>query len=227
MAMRLAALYSGGKDSTYAMQLMEQQGHTVDTLVSIVPGDPHSWLFHTPNMHLMPLLAEALGKGLAMARSDGSEQGDLRSLSTALEGLDADGVVTGAIASDYQWDRINGVCDRIGLRVFSPLWRKPQAMLMRDLVASGIRPMVVAVQAEGMGEEWLGQILDEESLGRLAALAGRKGINLSGEGGEYETLVLDSPFHVRPLEILEQRKEMARDRGLLTVTRARLGEGRG
>jgi diphthine-ammonia ligase len=221
--MRLAALYSGGKDSTYAMQIMEQQGHVVDPLVSIIPTDQHSWLFHTPNMHLMPLLAKALGKELVSVSSSGTEPGDLEALRGALAGLEVEGVVTGAIASDYQWDRINGICEDLHLRVFSPLWRKDQAMLMHDLISSGIRPAIVAVQAEGLGPEWLGQVLDEESLGRLASLAARKGINLSGEGGEYETLALDSPFHIHRLEIVVAEKRLSRDGGLLNVTEATLG----
>ena len=224
--MRLAALYSGGKDSTYALQLMESQGHVVDPLVSIVPTQPHSWLFHTPNLHLMPLLAETLGKQLVTAPSAGSEQSDLEALGSVLAGLEVEGVVTGAIASDYQWDRINGVCERLGFRVFSPLWRKDQAMLMSDLVASGVRPMIVAVQAEGMGVEWLGQVLDPEALERLADLASKRGINLSGVGGEYETLTLDSPLQLRGLEIVSAERRLTRDGGLLHVTEARLGEMR-
>ena len=224
--MKLAALYSGGKDSTYAMQIMEQQGHEVDPLVSIVPTDPHSWLFHTPNMHLMPLLAEALGKNLVTVSSPGTEPGDLEALHDVLDGLEVEGVVTGAIASDYQWDRINGVCEDLGFRVFSPLWRKEQSMLMHDLVSSGIRSAIVAVQAEGLGPEWLGQILDEGTLERLAALAAIKGINLSGEGGEYETLTLDSPFHLRRIEIKAAGRRLGRDGGLLSVTEAVLGVGK-
>jgi diphthamide synthase (EF-2-diphthine--ammonia ligase) len=96
-------------------------------------------------------------------------------------------------------------------------------MLMHDLISSGIRPAIVAVQAEGLGPEWLGQVLDEESLGRLASLAARKGINLSGEGGEYETLALDSPFHIHRLEIVAAEKRLSRDGGLLNVTEATLG----
>jgi len=221
--MKLAALYSGGKDSTYAMQLMEQQGHTVDTLVSIVPLDPHSWLFHTPNMHLMPLIAQALGKRSIVTESSGSEEGDLRALRNILVGLDVDGLVTGAVASDYQWDRMNGVCEALGLRVFSPLWRKEQEMLMRDLIASGIRAIIVAVQAEGLGAEWLGRRLDQTALAELIKISRSKGINLSGEGGEYETLVLDSSFHERPIEVLREERKVSRDGGTLTIKEAKLG----
>lgn len=224
--MKLAALFSGGKDSTYAAYLMEQQGHTVDVLVSVLPADPHSMVFHTPNLHLLPLMAEAMGKGMVTVRSDGTEEGDLEALRRALMLIRVEGVVTGAIASDYQWDRINGVCESLGLRVFSPLWRKGQESLMHDMLSSGTRAMVVAVMAEGLGEEWLGRVLDLRALEDLLALRQGKGVNPSGEGGEYETLVLDSPMHLRSLEVLSMQKVIGRDGGRVMVKEIVLRERR-
>ncbi len=220
--MRLSVLFSGGKDSTYAMYLMEQQGHQVDTLVSVIPSEKDSWLFHTPNLNLLPLQAMAMEKRLLRAPSQGSEEGDLQALHQALSGLDVDGVIAGAIASDYQWDRINGVCESLGLRLFSPLWRKDQGMLLRDMVQAGIEAMVVAVSAEGLGEDWLGRSLDLEAIQHLEELSASKGVNPSGEGGEYETLVIDSPMHESCLEIVEAEREIARDGGRLTIKKARL-----
>jgi ABC transporter with metal-binding/Fe-S-binding domain ATP-binding protein len=215
--MRLAALFSGGKDSTYAAFLMEQQGHEVDHLLTVLPSDPDSWVFHTPNLHLVPEMARLMGKQLHQVRSDGSEEGDLGALRRVLEGLDVDGAVTGAIASDYQWDRINGVCEAIGLRSFSPLWRKDQATLMRDMVEAGVRSVLVKVSAEGLGADWLGRELEERTIKQLLALSKEKGINPSGEGGEYETLVLDSPLHRRRMRVVERERTMTRDGGRLVL----------
>jgi ABC transporter with metal-binding/Fe-S-binding domain ATP-binding protein len=222
--MRLAALFSGGKDSTYAAYLMEQQGHSVQVLVSVLPSDPHSMVFHTPNLHLLPLMAEAMGKGMVTVRSDGSEDGDLEALARALSLVRVEGVVTGAVASDYQWDRINGVCERLGLRTFSPLWRKGQEGLMRDLLSSGLQAMVVAVMAEGLGPEWLGRVLDGRALDELLELRRDRGVSPCGEGGEYESLVLDSPLHLRPLQIRSMSRQVTRDGGRVMVQDAVLGE---
>jgi diphthine-ammonia ligase len=219
---KLAALYSGGKDSTMAAYIMEQGGHSVDRLVNIVPKDRYSWVFHTPNLHLMPLMAEAMGKELISVPSSGEEEDDLRALRRSLEGLDVDGVITGALASDYQWDRINGVCEDIGLRTFSPLWRKDQWMLLNEMVDAGIRAIIVGTYAEGLGEEWLGRELDGVSLMELKALADRYGMNVAGEGGEYETLTLDSPLHLVPLEVIGTEAMVERDCARLKVE-GRLG----
>ncbi len=220
--MRLSVLFSGGKDSTYAMYLMEQQGHQVDTLISVIPAEKDSWLFHTPNLNLLPLQAMAMQKRLLRAPSQGSEQEDLEALHQALSDMDVDGVVAGAIASDYQWDRINGVCESLRLRLFSPLWRKEQGMLLRDMVEAGVEAMVVKVSAEGLGNDWLGRTLDLDAIKQLEALATSRGVNPSGEGGEYETLVIDSPMHDSCLEIIEVEREITRDGGRLNVKKARL-----
>ena len=61
--MRLATLFSGGKDSVLATYIMEGQGHEVVTLVNVRPRDPHSWVFHTSQPGHPPLMAEAMCRG--------------------------------------------------------------------------------------------------------------------------------------------------------------------
>ncbi len=224
--MRLACLFSGGKDSTYAAYIMEQAGHEVVCLVTVLPADPHSWVFHTLNLEHLPEMARALRKDLITIPSSGEEDSDLSALKGALEDLDVEGVITGAIASDYQWDRINGVCESLGLKVFSPLWRKDQYMLMKDMLSAGLRTMIVGVFAEGLGESWLGRVLDHRSLDELSSLAGSKGINVSGEGGEYETMVLDSPMHLYELRPEGMVRDYQRDSGRLHIEKLVAGPER-
>lgn len=215
----MACLFSGGKDSTYAAHLMEQAGHEVVCLVTVVPADPHSWVFHTLNLEHLPEMAKSMGKDLIAVPSDGQEGSDLAALEAALSGLDVEGVVTGAIASDYQWDRINGVCQKLGLRVFSPLWRKDQLSILNDMLQAGMRAMIVGVYSDGLGSQWLGRMLDRGALDELASMSQTKGMNVSGEGGEYETLVLDSPMHLSPLIPEDVQVEFSRDSGQLRIGR--------
>lgn len=222
--MRLASLYSGGKDSTFSLYLMEQSGHDIPYLVNIVPEDAASWIFHTPNLSVVPLMAESMGKELVTAKSSGTEEGDMEGLRNALDGLDVKGVVSGAIWSDYQWDRMNIVCGDLGLKLMAPLWRKDQDMLMDQFIDSGIRSMIVGCYAEGLGEEWLGRIIDRQAVEELKAIRTRTGISIMGEGGEYESLTIDSPMHSRPLEIISSEKDWSRQGGTMRVTSARLSE---
>ena len=220
--MRLACLYSGGKDSTYSAYLMEQLGHRVCTLVNIVPSDPHSWVFHTLNLEAVPHMAHAMGKRLVSIPSDGTEEGDLAALRKGLKGLNVEGVVVGAIASDYQWDRINGVCESLGLRLFAPMWRKDQVTLLNDMVDSGVKAIIVGVFAEGLDEKWLGRTIDHVCIDDLIKVSKEHGINVSGEGGEYETMALDSPMHSQPIRIDVTEKVVERDSARLLVKKCSL-----
>ena len=220
--MRLASLYSGGKDSTFALYLAEQMGHEVPYLVSIVPEGDDSWIFHVPNLGVVPLMAESMGKELVTATTGGTEEEDMESLRSALEGLDIDGIVTGAVWSDYQWDRMNRVCGDLGLFVLSPLWRKDQDLVMEEFLNSGIRAVIVGCYAEGLGEEGLGRAITRESVEELKGLREKYGISIMGEGGVYESMTLDSPLHSRCLEIVGSEKVWSRTSGTLKVTSARL-----
>lgn len=215
--MRLASLYSGGKDSSFSLYVAEQSGHEVPYLVNIVPQDRASWIFHTPNLNVVPTLAEAMGKEVILGSSTGEEDSDMEGLRRALEGLDIDGVVTGAVWSDYQWDRMNLVCGDLGLKVISPMWRKDQDMLMEQIIDSGIRAVIVGCYAEGFDESWLGRPINHDTLKELKALRSKYGISIMGEGGEYESMTLYIPGFSHGFEIAEAEKEWKRNDGTLRV----------
>ncbi|MCL2143060.1 MAG: diphthine--ammonia ligase, partial [Methanomassiliicoccaceae archaeon] len=181
--MRLASLYSGGKDSSLSLYIAEQMGHTVEYIVNIVPSSDDSMIFHVPNADMVPLLAGSMGKRLVTAMTDGSEDDDMNALRTALDNLDVDGIVTGTVWSDYQWERINIICGDLGLFCLSPMWRKDQDIVMKELIDSGISSVIVGVYADGLDETWLGRNVCD-AYDDLKELRSRKGISVLGEGGE-------------------------------------------
>ncbi len=214
--MDVAALFSGGKDSTCAVYLAQQKGWTVTYLVSMVPSED-SMLFHVPNVHLTELHSEAMGIPLKQVKVSGEPEEELEVLKDVLRDLDVEGLVTGAIASDFQWSRFNRICEEIGIKCYSPVWRKDQMRVLWDIVEAGFEVIVVGVSAEGLDESWLGRRIDTACLKDLALLEKEKGINPSGEGGEYETLVLDGPNFQKRLEIGEAEKKWDGTRGTLRV----------
>ncbi len=222
--MKLAALYSGGKDSTFAAYLVHQMGHEVGFLVNIVPEDSASWIFHTPNLGIVPKMAEAMDIPLITAVSDGTEEGDLDALRDVLTGLDIDGVVVGALWSDYQWDRMNRVLGELNLIMLAPLWRKDQSMIYDEMVSAGIDAVIVGVFAEGLDEKWLGRHLDNDAKKDLLKLRDKYGVSIMGEGGEYESMTLDSPLFKKKLVIGKSEKKMKKDSGTLEVTEVILEE---
>ena len=193
--MTVTALVSGGKDSVYAAYLADTQGWPVDELLTLRPSDPESMLFHTPNLDLVALQAEAWGKRHRSVPVTGyGEAAELDALDQALSG-DTGPVVTGAVASSYQWARLLRVAGRHGRRLYAPLWRVAPGRVVREEIAAGLDIRFVHLAAEPLPPSWAGSRLD---VGRLAELErlGRevRAVNVAGEGGEYETLVVDAPF---------------------------------
>lgn len=220
--MRLASLFSGGKDSTYATHLAAEGGDEVAYLVTMLPRRDDSWMFHTVNIHLAPILAEALGIECVVRETGGEKKKELRDLRDVLEGLDVDGLVTGAIASTYQKSRVDSICDELGLRHVVPLWGRGGLEMLLEMLSAKMVIVVVAVAALGLDQGWLGRVLDSEAVGELDDLSRRFGVNVCGEGGEMETLVLDAPWFRDRLEVLKAKTEWDGVRGSYVVEEARL-----
>jgi len=198
--MRAAVLFSGGKDSVYATYIAQQQHLDVVGTITIIPSVSDSYMFHVPNARFASIISSAMGIPNFTAEVP-SDQDELLILSRAIESMGVDAVITGAIASDYQMFRINFVCEELGVKVFSPLWQKNQEMLLREIVGAGFDVRIVGVAADGLDEKWIGRMIDSKAIDDLVALQRKRRINVSGEGGEFETIVLDGPDFRRRLEI--------------------------
>ena len=214
--MKVAVLLSGGKDSLYSLYIAQQYGWLISHVVSIL-SPPDSWMFHGVNSHLIPQIAKHIDIPFVMATTDGEKEKELSDLKHLLSGIDIDGVVSGAIASEYQRTRIEEICEELDIKTFMPLWHKNQETLLFDLVDSGFRTIIVAVAADGLGENWLGKEIDYACIEELIALHKIYGLNVAGEGGEYETLVIDCPLYQHHLIIEDGKKLWRRDSGVFWI----------
>ena len=220
--MKLAALISGGKDSSFAIYRAIQEGHSVTDLITIVPENEDSFMFHSANIHLTHIISEASGIPLTSVSSSGEKEKELEDLKCALGRVNVDGVAVGAIASEYQASRVQRICDELGLTMYAPLWHNdPEALLREMIQLMDIR--MVKVAAGGMDESWLGRRFDEKLIEDLKALNRKYKVHIAGEGGEYETLVLDAPYYIKRINLLETEVVWMRDCGVMKVIRAELG----
>lgn len=228
--MRVVALLSGGKDSVAAVHVARNWGWDVVGACILQVAGEDSHMFHRPNARWAPLVAEALDLPVFVGETDGRDEeevGDLQALlEVAQAETGADGVVSGALASEYQRVRIERVGHALGLRTFTPLWHKPPRLYMAWLVAARFHVRVVHVAAEGLGRGWLGRLLTPRALVALERQAQRFGFHLAGEGGEYETLVTDGPGFRRPLVVDAAATEWHRDAGTWSISGAHLGAER-
>ncbi|MFC1786943.1 diphthine--ammonia ligase [Halobacteriota archaeon] len=219
--MKLAALISGGKDSVFAMYKALQDGHKITDLITIKSQNQNSYMYHTPNIHLTELFSKVSGIPLLVEESIGEKELELKDLERALYKVDVDGVLLGAIESEYQASRVERICNQIGLEVYAPLWHQDSEVLLREMIKV-LDILITHVAAFGLNESWLGRKMDEKTIEDLKILNQRYGIHMAGEGGEYETLVLDAPFFSKKIELVTTKKKWYDDHGTLEILKTRL-----
>ncbi|MEM3126566.1 MAG: diphthine--ammonia ligase [Candidatus Woesearchaeota archaeon] len=209
--MKAGVLFSGGKDSCYALYWALNQGYEMKCLITLLPKHD-SYMFHGPNISLAKVQAKAIGLPIIEQKTKAEKEIELDDLSEAInkaiKKYKIEAIVVGALASDYQFVRVNRVCESLGIKVFAPLWHKNQEILLRDVVNSGIKAIFVAVAAEGLDEKWLGREIDGKTVEELVKLNKKTSLSIMGEGGEFETFVLDAPFFQKEIVVEKTDKKM-------------------
>ncbi|MBL7160828.1 MAG: TIGR00289 family protein [Candidatus Aenigmarchaeota archaeon] len=220
--MKTAALFSGGKDSCYAVWKAVKQGKEIVSLVAFSPENPDSYMFHHPNVQWTKLQAEAMDLPLKIVSTKGEKEKELEDLEKALKQLPIQGVVVGALASQYQKSRVEAICKKLGLELFSPAWGIDPDEYWKELFHNNFRVIITKVACDGLGKEWLGREINKENFQELKQLSEKFGFHLAGEGGEFETFVLDGPLFKRKIEIQDSGIEWEGDSGIFLVKKAGL-----
>jgi len=223
--MRLGVLFSGGKDSTLALHLAAEK-EEVACLITVVSKNKESYMFHTPNIDVTALQAEALGLPLVSVVTEGKKEDELvdleKAITKAQNKYQIDGVVTGAVESVYQSSRIQRICNHLNVWCFNPLWKNDQKALLEKLVEKNFEVVISGIFAYPLDEKWLGKQIDSEVIARLVELQSQYGISPSGEGGEIETTVLDAPMFKQGIKIIDYAVEAKENCGVFQIKQARL-----
>lgn len=220
--MNFAALYSGGKDSTFSVYKAMKEGHQVSCLVTILPDRDDSLFFHYPNAYCTIYQAECLGIPLisTKARCEGKDE-ELGALEQALKEAEQtfgiEGIITGALRSEFQRENFQSVCNKIGLKCSSPSWAADQSLYMHELLENNFIIMIVGVSAAGLNELYLGRVLDLSMLRELESLSKKYGFSIAFEGGEAETFVLDCPIFKKRIEVKDAKKHWDGVRGYYEI----------
>ena len=202
--MKIAVLFSGGKDSVYTISYFLNQGWDVKCLLTVKSKNLESYMFHTPNIDVTELQAEALGIPLIQQETDGhkeTELDDLRDLLKKAKNLGATGIAVGAIASDYQQERINRISYELGMNCFAPLWHTNQAQLLKEMIEEGFKIYFSSIGAYGLDASFLGKHLEMADFSKLCKLQDKFGLHVAGEGGEFESIVLDGPIFKKKIVV--------------------------
>ena len=223
--MKLGALFSGGKDSTYAI-FKAMKEHEIACLISLKSKNPESYMFHVPAFEFIKQQAEALGIPLILVETKGEKEKELVDLKKAIQEAKnkykIKGIITGAVASVYQTSRIIKICKELNLETVNPLWQMDQVKLLNELLENKFEVIITGIAAYPLDENWLGRNLDSKAIKELEELQNKFKINPAGEGGELETMVLDSPIHKKKIKIIESKKEYANHNGMLKILKLEL-----
>ncbi len=227
--LKLGLLCSSGKDSMYAAYIMQKQNYTISCLLTMKSENPHSYMFQSAGVEMAKLQGEAMGIPVLFQPTQGVKEEELEDLKELIkkgkEQFAIDGIITGAVMSVYQRDRIEKICDELGLKIFSPLWHKAPEQEMRELLQHNFKIIFTSVSADSLSEKWLGKVIGESEVEELIALQEKIGLHCNGEGGEFESLVLDCPLFDKKIEIIKSTKVMENEyTGVLEIQKAELKE---
>jgi len=201
--MKVACLFSGGKDSVYATFWSIFQGWDV-VLVSVKSEDD-SMMFHHPNINKTKLQADEMNLDIFYVETKNNNE--LKDLENKLKELKVDGIVTGAIASEYQKQRIGKIGENLNVPTYSPIWHK-DSILMKEM-NKYFKIYVVSVSAEGLNEEDLGK--------EFKNIKNIYGVHPLFEGGEGETFVSYAPFFREEIKIKKFNKKWDGIRGTAEI----------
>ena len=225
--MKLACLFSGGKDSTYAIHLAQKQGHDVVCLLSIFPKSEESHLLHYPNLRWTKLQSESMKIPQLTTRSNSDDIDDEliameNLLQNAKDQFQIDGLVHGGIKSKFQKEKFETLCLKLNLVSIAPLWETEPKKYMNELLDSDFNFMMMTVSSDGLDEQWLGELISKSDIEILNNLSNKFGFNLNFEGGEAETFVIDCPLFSNPIKINQFTKNWDGYRGRFEIVDAEL-----
>jgi diphthine-ammonia ligase len=205
--MNIGCLFSGGKDSTYALYKSINEGHNISCLISLHAFNDESLLYHYPNNYLLKKISKAIEIPIIERycyNSDKNyeiEQLNL-SIKTAIDKYSIEGLVHGTISSMFQLNIFKKICLKQKLQLYSPLWNIEPYKYYDELLESKFEILITRVAALGLERMWLGKIIDKKNYEHLRKLSEKYKFNMTFEGGEAETLVLDCPVYKKKIEIV-------------------------
>jgi diphthine-ammonia ligase len=222
-----AVLFTGGKDSMNAIEILRGRGYDIACLVTVLSDNEESYMLHTAAIEITKLSSQALALPLFIGHTKGEKETELEDIASAIKGagneFSFDTIASGGIASSYQRSRIDEIAKQLGLRAEAPLWGVDQISYLQDLVSNHYRFILTSVSAEGLDRSWLGREIDQRSVLEIIRLSKKYGFNAAFEGGEAETLVLDCPlFEKERLRILDSEVDWRGSYGRLLIRKIEL-----
>jgi ABC transporter with metal-binding/Fe-S-binding domain ATP-binding protein len=203
--MKCGVLFSGGKDSVYSTYLAKKAGYEISCLISVFSKNKESYMFHTPSISQVKKQAKVMKIPMIIGKTEGKKELELKDLKRIIEKAKRkykiDVLVTGALHSVYQASRIQKICDELNLKCFNPLWQSDEIGYLKELIKNKFKVIIIGVFAYPLDKSWLGREIDEQFVKEVKGLKEKYKIHAAGEGGEFESFVIDCPLFSKELKI--------------------------
>ncbi|MEM0001353.1 MAG: diphthine--ammonia ligase [Desulfurococcaceae archaeon] len=192
-----AVLFTGGKDSVFALHEAIERGIQVKALVSIIPLYKYSMLYHQPNFNGLIAQAQALSlplETIGLINPSEETRALYILLSRVKRKYGIDMLVTGAVKSVFQYKAFSKVSEEVGIELYAPNWGVNEEEYMARILGKNIEFMLISITSMGIPHDLLGRVFTWKDLEYLIRLSKKYGFNLSFEGGEAETYVINAPL---------------------------------
>ena len=218
----MAGLFSGGKDSTYAIFKTTLQKHDLCCIMMMHPSSDDSLLFHYPTTNLLDKISNAIGVPVIEHSSNVSEKShEVNELThlvkKAVDEFSIDGLINGCISSRFQLDIFQDICDKLKIKLVSPLWNINSDYYYEQLLGQGFEIIITRVAALGLDSSWLGKTITKDNFATLKKLSLKYQFNITFEGGEAETLVIDCPLYKKRIIIKDHATTWDGIRGIFEI----------
>jgi diphthine-ammonia ligase len=215
---KVAALWSGGKDSCLAYNKAVTRGFDVAFIITFLWETPIFW--HP--LSLIPLQSKALGIRYVTTKVKEPYFEQYReAISRFMKKDRIEGIVTGDISfvDAFHGNWIDDVCKGLSINVIKPLWGLDRSDILNELISQGFKAVFTCVKQPWFDEKWLGRELNWKCLKELKELRDEHGIDLCGELGEYHTMIIDAPIFKEAIEISEFTNEKKNSAFFMKPTR--------
>lgn len=228
--MKLGCLFSGGKDSNYAL-LKASKKKKIVCLISLISKNKESYMFQSEGNNFIKYQAEALKIPLIEIKTKGEKETELKDLKKAIKlaikKYGIEGVISGAIKSNYQSLRIQNICNELNIFSINPLWQTNEKEYLNKLLETKFEIKIIQIASYPFTKEILGKTIDDKLKNELITICEKYKISCVGEGGEFETFVLNSPLFKKKLEIISSEKMMeSENSGIFRIKKIKFGENK-
>jgi len=206
--MKVAVLFSGGKDSAMAVHYAMQQGWNIEALIAVKPKNTEAYLWHFSTVEWTILQAQAMQLPLILLKADEiGPENESKVLEKVFSRLKINAILLGGVGlQTTQIEQVKKTAEKFKIKVVIPYGKMTSEQLLREEIQAGLDIRITNVATEGLGPEWLGRRIDGKTALQLKVLSEKYGFDLLFEGGSGDTYVCDAPMFKQKIEFLDTKK---------------------